>query len=198
MGFSARPRIRFGDGDVYQLRIELEGILPTVWRRVAVSGRASLRELHEIIQRAFDGDETVDFGYHFLVDGVEYLDPDSEPLHGHEADAIALEQLGLHPGARLEHAVEQFGDAWRHVVSVEQVTPRLVGQRLPSCLGAGRASPPEHCSGVAEYRILLEALRDPHDTRARDWLPEDFDPAYVDVVAINAALARLKRHRPAA
>jgi hypothetical protein len=94
--------------------------------------------------------------------------------------------------------VEQFGDAWRHVVSVEQVTPRLVGQRLPSCLGAGRASPPEHCSGVAEYRILLDALRDPHDTRARDWLPEDFDPAYVDVVAINAALARLKRHRPAA
>ncbi len=198
MGFSARPRVRFGDGDVYQLRIELEGILPTVWRRVAVSGRASLQELHGIIQRAFDRENALNFGYRFLVDGVEYLDPDDEPRRGHEADAIALDQLALHPGARLEHVVEQFGDAWRHVVSVEQVTPRLVGQRLPTCLGAGRAAPPEHCGGVEEYRVLLDARRDPHDARARDWLPDDFDPAYVDVVALNAALAKLKRHRPAA
>jgi hypothetical protein len=198
MGFSARPRIRFGDGDVYQLRIELEGILPTVWRRVAVSGRASLRELHEIIQRAFDRDDTVDFGYRFEVDGIEYRDAEDEPDRGHEADATALEQLALHPGARIEHAVEQHGEGWRHVVSVEQVTPRLVGQRLPTCLGAGRAAPPEHCSDAREYRRLLEALRDPHDPFARDWLPEDFDPSYVDVVTINAALAKLKRHRPAA
>ena len=198
MGFSARPRVRFGDGDVYQLRIELDGILPTVWRRVAVSGRASLQELHGIIQRAFDRDDEMSFGYRFLVDGVEYLDPEDGPRRGHAADAIALEQLGLLPGARVEHAVEHHGEGWRHVVSLEQVTPRLVGQRLPACLGAGRAAPPEHCSGAPEYRRLLEALHDPLDPHARDWLPDDFDPAYVDVVAINAALAKLKRHRPAA
>lgn len=198
MGFSARPRVRFGDGDVYQLRIELEGILPTVWRRVAVSGRASLQELHGIVQCAFDQDDEMSFGYRFLVDGVEYLDPEDGPRHGHAADAIALEQLGLHPGARFEHAVEHHGEGWRQVVSLEQVTPRLVGQRLPTCLGAGRAAPPEHCSGAPDYRRLLDALHDPHDPHARDWLPDDFDPAYVDVVAINAALAKLKRHRPVA
>ncbi len=198
MGFSARPRVRFGDGDVYQLRIELEGMLPTVWRRVAVSGRASLQELHAVIQRLFDRDDEMTFGYRFTVDGVEYLDPDDEPRPGHAADATALEQLGLHPGARLEHRVEQHGEGWCHVIALEQVTPRLVGQRLPSCLGAGRAAPPDFCGDAPEYRRLLDALHDPHDPLARDWLPDDFDPAYVDVIAINAALAKLKRHRPAA
>ncbi len=198
MGYSARPRVRFGDGDVYQLRIELSGILPTVWRRVAVAGRASLHELHGIIQRSLDRDDESGFGYCFVVDGVSYFDPGERPEPGHAAAATSLEQLALHAGARFEHAVEHLGDGWQHVVTLELVTPRLVGQRLPSCLGAGRAAPPEHCGGAPDYRALLEALEDPHDPLARDWLPEDFDPGHVDVVTINAALARLPRHRPAA
>lgn len=198
MGFSPRPRVRFGDGDVYQLRIELEGILPTVWRRVAISGRASLHELHETIQRCYACHDESGFGYRFDVDGVAYLDPDDDPDPGHATDDIALEQLGLHVGAHFVHAAECHGEGWTHVVTVEQVTPRLVGQRLPNCLGAGRAAPPEYCSGAPDYRAMLDVLQDPHDPRTGEWPSDDFDPGYVDVVAINAALARLKRSRPAA
>lgn len=198
MGFSARPRVRFGDGDVYQLRIVLEGIDPLVWRRVAISARASLDELHQAIQRCFGHEETSGFGYRFEVDGVDYLDPDDGPEHGHATDEIACEQLGLHVGARFRHVAECHGDGWTHGITVEQVTPRLVGQRLPTCLAAERAAPPEYCSGVREYRALLEVLQDPHDPRSGEWPVEKFDPGYVDVVAINAMLAKLKRSRPAA
>lgn len=199
MGSPARIRVRFGDGDVHQLRIELEELVPVVWRRVVVSGRASLHELHEVIQRAFGREEAT--GYRFTVDGVEYRDPEDEPAPGREADAAALEDLALHPGARFLHQAEGLGDPWGHVITVEQVTPRLVGQRLPVCLAGGRAAPPDDCDDAPSYARLLQALADPLHPRAaelRDWLPEDFDPDYVDLVTINAALGRLPKHRPAA
>ena len=194
-----RARIRFGDGPVFQLRLELEGISPPVWRRILVSARASLMELHEVIERAIGAG--ADAGYHFEVDGVRYGDPLDEPALGHRADTVALDSLGLHVGARFRHVAEHHGEPWRHVVTLEQRGARLVGQRLPSCIAGGRAAPPPECAGPRAYRELLAAIADPLDPRAaewRSWLPEHFDPDYADVTAINAALARIPKHRPAA
>lgn len=194
MGSSARPRLRFADGAVYQLRVELEGVTPVVWRRLQVSGRASLHELHGAIQRAFGLDDAD--GYSLDSDGVRYLDADADP--GHDTAEVALEDLGLHPGAWLEHQAETPGEPWRHRVTVEEIAPRLVGQRLPTCLAGSRAAPPDDCDGPTRYLALLGALDRPFDADAADllgWLPEDFDPGYVDLVAINAALARLPKRR---
>jgi len=196
---SARPRIRFGEGRVVQLRIELEGIDPPVWRRVLVSARASLHELHDVIERAMGRDATQ--GYAIAVDGVHYADPRGDALPGAQAAETSLDSLGLHVGARFTHLAEHHGDPWRHVLTVEQILPRHVGQRLPLCLAGGRAAPPEDCYGPAAYRELLAALSRPFDARAaelRSWLPEHFDPEYADLTTINAALARIPKHRPAA
>lgn len=194
-----RSRIRFGEGRVFQLRVELDGITPPVWRRVMVSGRASLHELHGVIQRATGPD--TDGAYRFEVDGVRYVDPADEPASGPAANAVSLESLALHAGARFLHEAEHHAEPWRHVVTLEQTAPRLVGQRLPSCIAGGRAAPPDDCAGPRAYRELLAMLADPLDPRAaelRSWLPEHFDPEYADVTSINAALARVPKHRPAA
>jgi hypothetical protein len=199
MGAPGRHRIRFGDGDVLQFRIELIGITPMVWRRVTVSGRASLQELHGVIQRAMG--RGADGGYAFEVDGVRYLDPIDDPEPGHASDDTSLEMLELHPGAVCQHVAEHHGEPWQDQVILELMAPRLMGQRLPVCLAGGRAAPPEDCDGPGRYREMLAALAEPHDPRNADlraWLPDDFDPAYVDLVAINASLARLPKHRPAA
>ena len=199
MGAPARYRIRFGDGAVLQFRIELEGITPVVWRRVAVSGRTSLQELHGVIQRAMGRDAEV--AYAFEVDGVRYLDSIDDPEPGHEADDTSLEMLELHPGAVARHAVQHHGEPWHDRVILELVAPRMIGQRLPTCLAGGRAAPPDDCDGPSGYRAMLAALAEPLDPRSaemRAWLPEEFDPEYVDLVAINASLARTPKHRPAA
>jgi hypothetical protein len=199
MALPSRPRVRFGSGDVYQLRIELDGVLPIVWRRVAVSGRASLREVHGVIQAAMQRDDTG--GYRFEVDGVSYLDPADGPAPGRDADETALEMLGVREGSRFVHIVEDHDEPWHHVITVEQITPRLVGERLPVCTAGRRASPPEDCRGPRDYRDMLAALQEPHDPRAADlrtWLPDNFDPGFVDLVAINATLGRIPKHRPAA
>jgi hypothetical protein len=194
-----RSRIRFGEGRVFQLRVELDGISPPVWRRVMVSGRASLHEFHGVIQRAMGPD--TDVGYRFEVDGVRYIDPADEPRAGPSANAVSLESLGLHAGARFLHVAEHHAEPWWHVITLEQTAPRLVGQRLPACIAGGRAAPPDDCEGPHAYRELLALLADPLDPRAaelRSWLPEQFDPDYADVTSINAALARVPKHRPAA
>jgi hypothetical protein len=199
MGFPTRPRVRFGEGDVYQLRIELEGLLPVVWRRVLVSGRASLHELHSVIQSVMDHDE--ELGYQVIVDGISFLDPEEDDHVSHRADTVSVATLGLHLGSRFRHIAEHHGDPWRHVVTVEQISPRLIGQRLPVCLAAGRASPPSDCASVEEYRELLAAVGQQGDVFAAaqlHWLPDNFDPEFVDVVALTAVLNRVPKRRPAA
>ena len=195
----SRSRIRLGEGRVFQLRVELDGITPTVWRRLIVSARASLHELHDVIERAMG--RNPDVAYAFDVDGVVYVDPVDEPPPGREAAAASLESLKLHPGCRFMHLAENHGEPWRHVLTLEQAAPRLVGQRLPACVAGGRAAPPDDCAGPQAYREILDALADPTDPRSaelRSWLPEHFDPEYADVTSINAALARVPKHRPAA
>ena len=195
----SRSRIRLGKGRVFQLRVELDGITPTVWRRLIVSARASLHELHDVIERAMG--RNPDVAYAFDVDGVVYVDPVDEPPPGREAAAASLESLKLHPGCRFMHLAENHGEPWRHVLTLEQAAPRLVGQRLPACVAGGRAAPPDDCAGPRAYREILDALADPTDPRSaelRSWLPEHFDPEYADVTSINAALARVPKHRPAA
>ncbi len=199
MALPCRPRVRLGSGDVFRLRVELDGIVPVVWRRIAVSGRASLHEVHGAIQGAMQRDPTV--GYHFEIDGVRYVDSADDPGPGCDAAITALEMLDLHEGARFGHVVDDYSEPWRHVVTLEQLAPRLVGERLPVCLAGRRASPPEDCRGPRDYRDMLAALDELHDPRAADlrtWLPEDFDPEFVDLVRINAVLGKIPKHRPAA
>lgn len=199
MALPSRPRVRFGSGDVYQLRLEVDGILPVIWRRILVSGRASLHELHGVIQATMRRDDSA--AYCFEVDGVRYLDPADGPGRGHDAEATALEMLGVREGARFLYVVDDHDEPWYHVVSVERVTPRLVGERLPACVAGRRASPPEDCHGPRDYRDMLVALNEPHDARAADlrtWLPDDFDPEFVDLVRINALLSKIPKRRPAA
>lgn len=199
MALTSRPRVRFGSGDVYQLRIELDGILPIISRRITVSGRASLHEIHGVIQATLRRDDSAP--YCFEVDGVRYLDPADGPGRGHDAEATALEMLGVREGARFFYVADDHDEPWCHVMTVERVTSRLVGERLPVCVAGRRASPPEDCRGPRDYRDMLVALNEPHDARAADlrtWLPDDFDPEFVDLVRINALLSKIPKRRPAA
>ncbi len=190
----SRPRIRHDAGPVYQLRVELDGFGGAVWRRLEVSSRASLFELHEVIERAMGRDGSA--ALQFTVDGVSYLDSAEGPPPGLAAESVALATLQLHPGARFQHLAEQHGEPWRHVITLETIGPRLVGQRLPVCLSGSGASPPEGCTGPAEYAAMLRQLRDPHAAIRHGWIPEQFDPEYVDVVGINAALRKVEKRRP--
>lgn len=65
-----------GPGKTYQLKIELEGISPPIWRRVLEPGNISLGRLHAIIQEAMGWDNA--HLHQFIIGKQAYSDLDFE------------------------------------------------------------------------------------------------------------------------
>jgi hypothetical protein len=181
---------------VVHLRVDLLGVNPLVWRRLEVSSRASLLELHATIQRAFGQHDVA--AHEFVIDGVTYHDPEVAEGDFLATDRSDFRNLSLQRGDRFQHEVEIGAEPWRHEITVEHRTPRLTNQRLPWCVTGEGASPPEDCDGPVRYQELLAAVDAPldaHTAELRDWLPADFDPTFVDLTSINAELGKLPKRR---
>jgi hypothetical protein len=80
-----------------------------------------------------------------------------------------------------------FGDYWRHKVTVEKVVPPTTDLTVPTCIDGRRAGPPEDCGGPWGYGELLEILADPthpeHAERTEwvaGWGRGEFDPDRFD------------------
>jgi hypothetical protein len=189
------PRSRAPRRTVYQLEITLLDTKPPIWRRILADGRATLDEVHEVIQAAFGW-----WNYHlheFEIGRARYgvPDPDWDWEPPRDERRVRLESVARE-GTSFRYTYD-FGDGWEHRVTVEKVTPPTPGIAVPACIDGRRACPPEDCGGTWGYRDLLEILNDPsHPEYAarREWLgrsfdPEAFDPAEFEDNLRNGRLA---------
>jgi len=174
--------------EVFQLKVSLRSIRPPVWRRLLVSGHATLAQLHRAIQVAFGWE---DYHLHvFTVHGEEYgpRDPDGE-MEVH-SEGIELAKLCLGAKAKFRYEYD-FGDGWVHDLTVEKILVHEDSLVVPVCLGGKRACPPEDCGGAGGYEDMLEALEDPSDPRHEElaeWLGGKWDPEAFDLEAVNGRL----------
>ncbi len=171
-------------GDVFQLKVTLQGIKPPVWRRVLVDGASTLDQVHEVIQAAFGW-----WNYHlheFEVGDARYGVPDEDynPEYDFGPPTIDEGQVRLDSvageGSKLDYTYD-FGDDWRHRIVVEKVLAADDGApvTVPACVDGRRACPPEDCGGPWGYEELLAIFADPsHPEHAerREWLGRPFDP----------------------
>lgn len=171
---------------VYQFRVELQEVEPTVWRRIQVPETYSFWDLHVAIQDAMGW---LDYHLHEfkLTDPasnrkVSFGIPDDEL---EEADLTMLpgwEYLiadHFSPANPVAAYTYDFGDDWQHTVTLEEILPKDKWGRYPRCLDGARACPHEDCGGPPGYDRLLRILRNPahedyEDMRA--WVGEGFDP----------------------
>ncbi len=172
--------------DLLRLRVELKDILPPIWREILVPARYSFWDLHVAIQDAMGW-----WDYHLhefrprdrerrkqvligMPSEEDFADT-REVLPGWE---IPVTAYLCEPGDRVEYEYD-FGDSWRHEITLQSIAPRIKGQRYPRCTAGARACPPEDCGGVPGYQSLLEALLDPkhpeHQTLS-DWIPSGWGP----------------------
>jgi hypothetical protein len=182
---SRAPRRR----QVLVLKVTLKGSKPPIWRRLEVPDDVTLDELSDIIQVAFDW-----AGYHlYLFEtpkgsyGDVELDIDVTSDAGVRLTSVAA------VGQRLTYTYD-FGDDWQHRIEVEKRTPAVDGVTYPRCTAGRRAAPPEDCGGIWSYQELLAMAADPDGAEVQDadgapMLPEDFDPAVVELKEINDVLA---------
>jgi len=134
---------------IYQLRVVLCGVSPLVWRRLLVASETSLAELHEILQTAFDW--SGEHLHRFLIHGAAYGIPCLGGIVFREdARRVPLSRFRLHCGERFRYEYDFTAD-WKLDIRLERALPFDPKRALPSCIGGGRAAPPEDCAGAWDY-----------------------------------------------
>lgn len=198
---------------ILQLRIELLLIEPLIWRRLQVPGDYTFWDLHVAIQSAFGWSDTHlhefrawrhrDGGSRFGIPMDEFDDA-APSLPGWEyrvADVLTP------ANPRLEYEYD-FGDGWRHVITLEAVLTAAPGKKYPRCTAGERSGPPDDCGGPGGYESLLETLANPEDPEhasSHAWAvsqkgrrgkfdPEAFDEQQVKFANPAPRLKRLLAH----
>jgi hypothetical protein len=204
----SRRRPRHTDVVTYQVRIDLEGTTPPLWRRLELASDLFLDDLHEVIQAAFGW---TDSHLHRFGSGPEYYSPDTEyylcPFEVEEGETgvpeeqVRLDEVLVDVGDRLLYNYD-FGDDWQHTIKLEAVLPRDGSTARAICTAGRRPGPPEDCGGVYSYELIVAATdptRPDHAAAADEFAnifgsevdPAMFEPTGFDVDEINGYLADL-------
>jgi len=185
----------------FQVRLDLEGTKPPVWRRLVLPGDWSLPRVHEAIQIAMGWSDS---HLHRFRTGASYNSPHfvtrfdvDDGEDGILEDDVRLDQVITGVGDRLWYEYD-FGDSWDHVIKVEKVldTP----PKTATCLTGKMACPPEDCGGVYGYGELAAWVRSGHGEAllpevfedagdAHSWLPDGWDPDVFDAHEVNQLLS---------
>ena len=176
----------------YQLKITLKDSKPPIWRRFLIEDSVTLAKLHDALQiimgwtdshlhqfvaaNNFYGVPNPDFDFSDILDEKKFR---LSQLLKKEKDSVLYEY--------------DFGDGWRHQITLEKILPFNPNAALPVCIKAKGACPPEDIGGIWGYYHFLDALSDPdHPEHAeyKEWIEGDFDPDAYDIAEVNELLAR--------
>lgn len=177
-----------------QLRIELDGVNPPVWRVVLVPESIPLDRLHRVIQIAMGWQDS--HLHEFIIGEVRYGIPDPE----WDAPGSLVSEKGvplakaLGSGKRFRYTYD-FGDGWEHTLMVEGRGAAPDSPSQARCLSGENACPPEDVGGPPGYEAFLRAIADPgHDQHQDmlDWCGGGFDAGDFDLQVVNKKLKRIR------
>jgi len=179
---------------LFELRIDLKGARPPIWRRVLVPPEYHLGELHTVIQLAMGWQES--HLHEFEVRGVTYSREDFE-LDDDPPDesSITVAQAFARGKGRIDY-IYDFGDYWQHSVVFEGKVPRNSVPQIPYCSAGKRHCPPEDVGSLSGFAQFLDIIADPeHEERDEylEWCGGSFDPAVFDRDSANRELASWDR-----
>lgn len=147
-----------------QFKIHLRDIKkPPVWRRIAIPGDFTFRDLHNAIQTAFGwwNEHLYQFQRHPFDGGWSVSEPNKEDDDWFDATEDSRRTL---VGAFIQRMkltkfvyVYDFGDSWVHDITVEKIDNRAELVH-PVCLAGKGACPPEDCGGPWGYAALKEEM----------------------------------------
>jgi hypothetical protein len=166
-------------GTVHVIKVSLYGAKPPVWRRLEVPSAMTLDRLHEVLQAAFEWEDS--HLHQFETVCGEFGNP-GQAAHWSELSdesAVALGQVARTERAKAVYLYD-FGDDWRHDIVVEKILPAVPGVAYPRCTGGKGAGPEEDSGGIWVF----------NDERADEGRPRDrFDPG--QAAEALAGLARV-------
>jgi hypothetical protein len=169
--------------------VDLRDTAPPLWRRLELASDVMLDEMHTIVQTAFGW---LDSHLHEFASGPEFYSREAEhylcPFQvaegepGVPEEKVRLDEVLVDPGDKLIYLYD-FGDGWEHVIELEAVTPREVGQPRATCTDESRPAPAEDSGGVRGYEMVAAATDPAHPghlaarTEFARLYGDDIDPA---------------------
>ena len=195
-----KPAARTKPVPLYQLRVDLDGAEPAVWRRLLVRGDVNLELLHAALQVAMGW--TNSHLHQFVIDRKRYstsyvgqnVDADQEP--DLEESEFVLGNVVTQEKTQFVYEYD-FGDCWLHLLTVEKIIATAEPVcTVALCIDGENACPPEDCGGIGGYAELLRIIRSPKHkeyTTMRTWLGGPFDPLTFNMAHTNKWLQKLKR-----
>lgn len=181
--------------NIYQFKIVLEDIKPTIWRRVQVPENYTFWDLHIAIQDAM---RWMDCHLHQFETielkprEIKYIGVPDEDNDGMEVAAGWEEKISEWfslDSRKTMRYVYDFGDSWNHKVTLEKILPKEEKIKYPICVAGDRACPPEDCGGLGGYDDLLEIMDNPKHEEYEDmieWLNgEKFDAEEFDIMEVE-------------
>ena len=182
------------------LRITLQDVEPRVTRRFIVPTTIRLDRLHLVIQAAMGW--TNSHLYEIRFGDVGWGEPDPDGVYDGPLDAKKARLIDAlkDTGRKTFLYIYDFGDNWRHTVTVEKIVPAIDGLPTIELIDAAGRCPPEDCGSSIGYAELIEILADPEHEEYEEtleWAGGLFDPADADQSIRAAAVDRLaKRWAP--
>lgn len=174
---------------IYQFKITLMGVKPSVWRRIQVPGTYSFWDLHVAIQDAMGWSDShlhqFEIANPKTQENVLIGIPDDDfdwsraTLPGWEtaiADYFTLDN-------RVASYEYDFGDDWQHRIRLEAIKQADSELDYPRCVAGAQSCPPEDIGGVWGYQDFVKIMRDPTDAQYQDfleWVGGAFNPDYFD------------------
>ena len=192
-----------------QLHVVIDESSPPIERTLSVPAGILLSDLHRTIQAAFGWQDRHLFQFSvsdtFRGQRNFTAAESAAELDAEDASHTELAAVAGWTGAKLAYEYD-FGDAWDHLIIVVGNDP-VQPARL-ECISGRRRGPVEDCGGIHGYYNLIEALEGKRHDSADDvdWFESvsgesaaAFDPAHVDMKAVNQQLTELARFfwRPA-
>jgi hypothetical protein len=175
---------------IYELKVELKGIDPKIWRRIQVDPNISLNELHHVIQISMGW--TNSHLYSFKIDEIEYSLPDFNYDFLTFGDARTYKLKDFQEES-FEY-IYDFGDSWEHNI---QILQKIEGKKLlhPICLDGKGTCPPEDIGGIYGFKEFLKIMNNkshPERKSYIEWYGSVFNADKIDLAEINKSLVKLK------
>lgn len=167
---------------VFQFKITLQGITPSVWRRIQIVENCTFWDLHVAIQNAMGWQDSHLHEFHVidlktdepLLLGIPDEWGEIERLAGW--DYPVKTYLNIHTDWLYMY---DFGDEWEHRIQFEGLFDKKPKQTYPLCMAGQQACPPEDVGGIHGYQIFLQAIEDPSHEEHESylaWVGGHYDP----------------------
>lgn len=176
----------------YQLKVMIKNSHPPIWRRIIVPAGLSFAQLSLVLNEAMGWMSAHLYAFEFPQLELRIEETQEEDFFEMDMDVDSAEEMMLEAYLDQEDRftyVYDFGDDWRHAVTVEKILDDY-DKNYPMVIKYKGDCPPEDCGGIYGYYQLKEILSDPFHpeyAQMRQWAGDPKDCAY-DLQRVNERL----------